>query len=58
MMIRILWNAFLLAVIALVAAWLSNNAGTVEIQWVGYRIKTSVGLLIGAAALGYFVFHY
>ena len=28
MMIRILWNAFLLAVIALVAAWLSNNAGT------------------------------
>lgn len=57
-MIRILWNAFLLAVIALVAAWLSNNAGTVEIQWVGYRIKTSVGLLIGAAALVYFVFHY
>lgn len=57
-MVRILWNAFLLAVIALAAAWLSNHAGTVEMEWIGYRVKTSVGLLIGAAALLYFVFHY
>lgn len=57
-MIRILWNAFLLAVIALAAAWLSNHAGTVEMEWIGYRVKTSVGLLIGAAVTFYFIFHY
>lgn len=39
MMIRILWNAFLLAVIALVAAWLSNNAGTVEFNGSGTASK-------------------
>lgn len=57
-MIKIIWNAFLLGVITLCAAWLSNHAGYVEMEWIGYRIQTSVAVLIGAGVLLYFIFHY
>lgn len=57
-MIRIIWNAFLLGLIALAAAWLGNNAGSIQIDWIGYRITTSVAVFIGAVVLFYFIFHY
>ncbi len=57
-MFRIIWNAFLLGVIALAAAWLSNNAGTVRMEWIGYQIDTSVAVVVGVLVLLYFVFHY
>lgn len=56
-MIKIIWNAFLLALIALAAAWLSNNSGYIEIEWVGYRIQTSVAVLIGGIVVIYAVFY-
>lgn len=56
-MIRIIWNAFLLGVIALAAAWLSNNQGTVQIEWIGYSIRTSVAVIISVVIIFYSVFY-
>ena len=50
-MISIILNAVFLGVVALAAAWLGNNAGEVQILWLGYYVKTSVGFLIGFIAL-------
>ena len=56
-MIRIVWNAVLLAVIALIAAWLSNNPGFVQMDWLGWRVQTSVAVVIGVFVIGYAVFY-
>ena len=56
-MIRIIWNAFLLGVIALAAAWLSNNPGYVRLEWIGYSVQTSVAVIIGAVIIIYAVFY-
>ncbi len=56
-MIRIVWNAVLLAVIALIAAWLSNNPGFVQMDWLGWRVRTSVAVVIGVFVVGYAVFY-
>ena len=56
-MIRIIWNAFLLGVIALFASWLSNNPGTVNVEWIGYSLKTSVAVVIAVVIIFYAVFY-
>ena len=56
-MIKIIWNAFLLGVIALAAAWLSNNQGVVRIEWIGYSIRTSVAVIIAVIIIAYAVFY-
>ncbi len=56
-MIRIVWNAILLGIIALAAAWLSNNPGTLHIEWIGYSVQTSVAVVIGVVAVLYAVFY-
>ncbi len=56
-MIKIIWNAFLLAIIALSAAWLSNNAGRIEINWIGYRVETSVAVVLSLVVICYAVFY-
>lgn len=56
-MIKIVWNAVLLAIIALSAAWLSNNPGSVQMDWLGWRVQTSVAVVIGVFVVGYAVFY-
>ena len=56
-MIRVVWNAFLLGLIALAAAWLSNNPGSVRLDWIGYSVKTSVAVVIGVVVILYAVFY-
>lgn len=56
-MIRIVWNAFLLGLIALAAAWLSNNQGSVRVEWLGYSARTSVAVVIGTVVVLYAVFY-
>ena len=56
-MIKIVWNAVLLAIIALSAAWLSNNPGSVQMDWLGWRVQTSVAVVIGVFVIGYAVFY-
>ena len=56
-MIKIVWNAVLLAIIALSAAWLSNNPGSVQMEWLGWRMQTSVAVVIAVFVIGYAVFY-
>lgn len=56
-MIKIIWNAFLLGVIALAAAWLSNNPGSLKLEWIGYSVQTSVAVVIGSIVVIYAVFY-
>ena len=56
-MIRIIWNALLLGVIALAASWLSNNPGSVQLEWIGYSVRTSVAVIIGVVFIIYAVFY-
>jgi HemY protein len=46
------WLLYIVAAAALVAAavWLADNAGTVTLQWRGWRIDTTVAVLIAAGA--------
>lgn len=57
-MIKIIWNAFLLAIIALSAAWLSGNPGAVRIRWIGYEAETSVAVILACALTVYIVFYF
>lgn len=56
-MIRIIWNALLLGVIALAASWLSNNPGSVRLEWIGYSVQTSVAVVIACVLIVYAVFY-
>lgn len=56
-MIRIIWNAFLLGLIALAAAWLSNNPGSLQLEWIGYSVRTSVAVVIATVIIVYAVFY-
>lgn len=56
-MIKIVWNAVLLAAVALIAAWLSNNPGSVQMEWLGWRVQTSVAVVIGVFVIAYAVFY-
>ncbi len=50
-MIRVLWFALKLAVLIALATWLADRPGAVAIDWLGYRIETSVGILLAAVVL-------
>ena len=44
-MIRAVWFLILLALISLGAALVADNPGTVSLQWLGYKVDTSMGVL-------------
>ncbi|HUT47837.1 MAG TPA: heme biosynthesis HemY N-terminal domain-containing protein [Alphaproteobacteria bacterium] len=56
MIVRALVIFALLAVISALAAWLTDNPGQVSVVWQGYRIDTSVGIILSAVALLAIVF--
>lgn len=49
-MIRVALFLILVGLVALGAAWLADRPGEVAITWLGYRIETSVGVALAAAA--------
>ncbi|MFQ5774295.1 MAG: heme biosynthesis protein HemY [Kiloniellaceae bacterium] len=50
-MIRVLVFCLKVAVLVALAYWLAERPGAVSIEWLGYRIETSVGILLLAVAL-------
>lgn len=52
-MIRLLKLFVILAAIALAAAWLADNPGSLQLDWRGYRIESSFALLLLAAVIFY-----
>jgi HemY protein len=50
-MIRLAIFLVLAAAVAAVAVWFADRPGEVAITWIGHRIETSVGVLVGAIAL-------
>ena len=50
-MIRTLWFALKVAVLIALAYWLAERPGEVSVTWLGYRIDTSVGILLLALAV-------
>ncbi len=44
-MIRAVWFLILLALISLGAAVVADNPGAVSLQWLGYKVDTSIGVL-------------
>ena len=50
-MIRILWYLIKLVAIVIVAIWLASRPGEVSLEWLGYRIDTSVGIILLVAFL-------
>ena len=47
-MFRAFWFLLLLAALSLGAALLADNPGQMSMQWLGYKIETSVGVLFAA----------
>jgi HemY protein len=47
-MIRFITGFIVFAALLLAAAWLAERPGEVSVDWLGYRIETSVGLLAAA----------
>lgn len=45
-MLKIIWLTILTAIIATPMVWLSENNGTVIIDWLGYEITTDVATTI------------
>jgi len=52
-MIRLLRPFILLVVIATAVAWLADNPGRLELDWQGYRIESSIALLLTVGFLLY-----
>jgi HemY protein len=50
-MIRVIIFLGLVAVLALGAVWIADRPGDVVITWLGYRIETSLAVLVAAIAL-------
>ena len=50
-MIRIVFLFLLLAVVAIAAAWFADTPGSVTLEWRGYHVVTSVGVLVTVIAL-------
>ena len=53
-MFRAFWFLLLLATLSLGAALLADNPGHVALQWVGYKIETSIGLLFTVVLISSF----
>jgi HemY protein len=51
MIVRALVIFALLAGLSALAAWLTDNPGAVSVVWQGYRIDTSVGIILAAVAV-------
>ena len=45
-MIRGLWFFVQLAILVLIAVWLAEQPGSVSVEWRGYLLETSVGILV------------
>lgn len=45
-MVRTLWYFVKLAIIVVAAIWIANRPGAVSLEWLGYRIDTSVGVIL------------
>jgi len=50
-MLRALWFLVLVVLAALAAVWLIDRPGTIAINWQGYRLETSVAVLVAVVAL-------
>ena len=57
-MIKLIWNAFLLCVIAVAAVWLANNPGFVRVDWLGYRVETTASVALTIIVVVGLVYHY
>jgi HemY protein len=55
-MIKMIWRIALLILIGLAFAWLADRPGDVQIQWLGYNIKTKVIYAVAALGLGLILF--
>ncbi len=55
LVLRVLFLFLLLVVLAVLAAWLAESPGTVTLEWRGYRIDTSVPVMIVGAILLFLV---
>jgi HemY protein len=49
-MIQALWFVVVLTVLVVTGIWLADHPGSVTVQWQGYRLDSSVALLLGAVA--------
>ncbi len=52
-MLRLLWLFVILMVIAAAIAWLADHPGRLELDWQGYRIESSIALLLTAGVILY-----
>lgn len=50
-MLRVLGYVFVLAILAVLAAWLADSPGNVSLEWRGWRIDTSFAVLAAAVAI-------
>jgi HemY protein len=50
-MIRVILFLILIGLVAFGAAWLADRPGDVTITWFGYRIETSVMVLVASVAV-------
>jgi HemY protein len=50
-MIRSIWFLILIALISMIAAILTDNPGAVSLNWLGYKVDTSVGVLFSAVLI-------
>jgi len=48
---RVFWILVFLALIAAAAGWLADHPGTLRLEWLGYRINTSVAVLVFMVAV-------
>src|SRR5262249_25462280 len=54
-MLRALWFAVRLGLLVAAAIWVANRPGEVEVHWLGYDIKTEVGMALLALFLALLV---
>ena len=54
-MLRAIWFLLFLALISLGAALIADTPGKASLQWFGYRIETSIGILVSIAIFSSFL---
>ena len=54
-MIRAIWFLILIALVSSIAAIVTDNPGTVSLNWLGYKVDTSIGVLLSVILLFQFV---